>query len=111
MKQDMRRLGEILDKKILSADGKRIGHVFDIQLSSDGENRVVALMYGQKSLLFRLHVYKPAAIAFNLEQPKVIPWDAVEKIDRIAVHLKPGHEPEERSPNALARGRSKRGKE
>jgi sporulation protein YlmC with PRC-barrel domain len=89
-----RRLEELLDKKIVAADGKKVGHVFDIQLSRDGENRVIALMYGQKSLLFRLHVYQPAAIAFRLEQqPRVIPWEAVENVDRAAVRLKPGYQP------------------
>jgi sporulation protein YlmC with PRC-barrel domain len=89
-----RRLEELLDKKIVDADGKRVGHVFDIQLSRDGENRVIALMYGQKSLLFRLHVYQQAVIAFRLEQqPKVIPWEAVENVDRAAVRLKRGYQP------------------
>jgi sporulation protein YlmC with PRC-barrel domain len=88
-----RRLEELLDKKIMSADGKVVGHVFDIQLSRDGENRVTALMYGKQSLLFRLHVYKPAAIAFRLEQqPQVIPWEAVEHVDHAAVRLKAGYQ-------------------
>jgi hypothetical protein len=50
-------------------------------------------MYGQQSLLFRLHVYKVAAIAFRLEQqPKIIPWDAVEDFDHAAVRLKAGYQ-------------------
>ena len=45
------RLENLLNKKIVTADGKGIGHVFDIQLSRDGQYCVTALMYGQKSLL------------------------------------------------------------
>ena len=50
------RLEELLYKRIITANGKKLGHVFDIQLSRDGEQRVTALMNGQKSLLFRLHM-------------------------------------------------------
>ena len=88
------RLENLLNKKIVTADGKSIGHVFDIQLSRDGQHRVTALMYGQKSLLYRLHVYEPVARALHLkQQPKTIPWEAVEQVDHAAVRLKHGFEP------------------
>lgn len=93
MKQGKQRLENILDKQIITADGKPVGHVFDIQLSQDGKNRVIALMYGRQSLLFRLHIYKAAAIAFDLQLPKTIPWDAVDVIERTHVRLKPGYQP------------------
>jgi sporulation protein YlmC with PRC-barrel domain len=87
------RVEELMNKRIITAGGKTIGHVFDIQLSRDGKHRVTALMYGQKSLLYRLHVYEPVARAFRLKQkPKTIPWEAVEYFDRTAVRLKPGYE-------------------
>lgn len=87
------RLEELLGKKIVTADGKPIGHVFDIQLSRDGEHRVTALMYGQKSLLYRLHVYEPVARALRLkQQPKTIPWEAVEHVEPSAVRLKAGYD-------------------
>ena len=85
-------LEELLYKKILTADGKKVGHIFDIQLSRDGKHRVTALMYGQKSLLFRLHVFEPVVRAFHLQQkPKTIPWKAVEHFDTAGVRLKPGY--------------------
>ena len=93
-----RHLENLLNKKIVTADGKVIGHVFDIQLSRDGQYRVTALMYGQKSLLYRLHVYKQVASALHLKQePKTIPWESVEQFDYAAVRLKPGFEPERSS--------------
>lgn len=93
-KASVQRLENLLDKKIVTADGKVIGHIFDIQLSRDGQFRVTALMYGQKSLLYRLHVYEPVARAFHLkQQPKTIPWAAVERVDHTSVHLKQGFEP------------------
>ncbi len=88
-----RRVEELMSKRIITAGGKMVGHVFDIELSRDGEYRVTALMYGQKSLLYRLHVYKPVARAFRLKQkPETIPWQAVEYFDRTVVRLKPGYE-------------------
>jgi sporulation protein YlmC with PRC-barrel domain len=88
------KLEDLLYKRIITANGKRLGHVFDIQLSRDGEHRVTALMYGQKSLLFRLHTYELFARVFRFKQkPDTIPWDQVEKIDHKAIHLKPGYEP------------------
>ena len=79
----------LLDKKIVTADGKTIGHVIDIQLSQDSKYRVIALMYGYHSLLYRLHVYEPVARAFHLHQkPKQIPWEAVKRVDQVAIWLK-----------------------
>lgn len=96
MKQEKaatRFLEELLNKKIVTADGKTIGHVFDIQLSRDGEHRVTALMYGESSLLYRLHIYEPVARAFRLKhKPQTIPWDAVEHVNRAGVRLKRGYE-------------------
>jgi sporulation protein YlmC with PRC-barrel domain len=88
------KLEELLYKKIFTAHGKMLGHVFDMQLSRDGEHRVTALMYGQKSLLFRLHAYGPFSRVFHFTQkPKTIPWEAVEHFDHAAIYLKPGNEP------------------
>lgn len=90
---ETQRLEELLGKKIVTPGGKVLGHVFDIQLSRDGAYRVTALMYGQKSLLYRLHVYEPISRAFRLkQQPKTIPWEAVERVERSAIHLKAGYD-------------------
>ncbi len=87
-------LEELLYKKIITADGKNIGHVFDIQVSQDGTFRITALMYGEKSLLFRLHTYEVFARVFHFKQkPKTIPWEGVERFDHKAIHLKPEYEP------------------
>lgn len=97
MKQEnttTRKLEELLYKKIITADGKKLGHVFDIQISRDGEFSVTKLMYGEKSLFFRLHTYEIFARVFHLNQkPKTIPWQDVENIDHTAIHLKPEFEP------------------
>lgn len=92
-----RCLTELLNKKIVTADGKTVGHVFDIELSQDGTFRVTALMYGETALLYRLHVYEPVARAFHLKQkPKTIPWKAIDTFDHAVVRLKSGYEIEQR---------------
>jgi sporulation protein YlmC with PRC-barrel domain len=79
----------LLDKKIVTADGKTLGHVIDIQLSQDAKYRIIALMYGYDSLLYRLHVFEPVARAFHFHQePKKIPWEAVKRVDQSAIWLK-----------------------
>ncbi len=79
----------LLDKKIVTADGKTLGHVIDIQLSQDSKYRIIALMYGYHSLLYRLHVFDPVARAFHLhDKPKTIPWEAVAHVDQSAIQLK-----------------------
>ena len=97
MKQEnttTRKLEEFLYKKIITADGKIVGHVFDIEVSRDGAFRITALMYGEKSLLFRLHTYEPLARVFRFKQkPNTISWENVEKIDHKVIHLKPEYEP------------------
>jgi sporulation protein YlmC with PRC-barrel domain len=87
-----RNLEELLYKKIITAEGKLIGHVFDIQISRDGEFRITALMYGEKSMLFRLHTHEPFARVFRFNQkPNTISWEEVENIDHAAIHLKSGY--------------------
>lgn len=87
------RLEDLLGKAIVSANGKLIGHVFDIQLSNDETYQVTALMYGHNSLLYRLHIYEPVARAFRLKrQPKTIPWEAVEHVERSSIRLQAGYD-------------------
>ena len=87
--ETMHSIEDLLDKRIVTAQGKTLGHVIDIQLSRDGQNRIIALMYGYHSLLFRLHIYEPVADAFRLhEKPKIIPWESVERVERRAIRLK-----------------------
>jgi len=80
---------DLLDKRIVTADGKTLGHVIDVQLSRDGKNRVIALMYGYRSLLHRLHVYEPVARAFHFhKRPQVVRWESVECVEHSTIRLK-----------------------
>ena len=87
-------IGDLLNCKIKTAEGKTIGHVSDIQLTQGPEYRVVAIMYGWRGLLYRLHVFNPFAIIAKQQRPEpnMIPWDAVASFTRPIVKLKPGYE-------------------
>ena len=54
-------IGDLLGSKIVTADGRRIGHVVDIQLSRGDEHRATALVYGAHGWLYRWHVLAPFA--------------------------------------------------
>ena len=85
-------IGDLLNKRIVAADGKHVGHVADVQLSSDQQYRVVALIFGRYGWLYRLHVL---SVVVGREKsaagPPRIPWEAVEQIDDKRVLLKPGY--------------------
>lgn len=84
-------LGDLLGCKIVTAEGKVLGHVLDIQLTSGPEYKVTALMFSRRGLFHRLHVLNP----FHRERakpvtPDTIPWEAVASFERPVVKLKPG---------------------
>jgi sporulation protein YlmC with PRC-barrel domain len=51
-------IGDLLTRKIVTAEGLRVGHVADIQLSQGPEYKVVGLIFGKHGWLYRLHVLK-----------------------------------------------------
>lgn len=86
-------LADLIGSKIVTAEGKRIGRVVDIQITSGPEYRVVALIFGEYAWLYRFHVLRPFARTFGLHhQPYIVPWSAVERFERLVVTLKVGQE-------------------
>ena len=90
-KQSKLYIGNILGTKIVTAEGKMIGHVADIQLSPGPDYTVVALIFGRRGWLFRLHILNPfSSVEKRPRKPKTVPWDAVDRIEGGSVILKPG---------------------
>lgn len=72
-----------------SLDHIEIERVADIQLSSEPPYRVVALLYGQRGWLHRLHVLNPFTARFTTTaKPDTVFWHAVECIDRKRIFLR-----------------------
>lgn len=81
----------LLNSKIVTSDGKRIGWVTDLQLSPGPEYRIIALIYGTSGLLHRLHVLHPFAKVLRLtSELKTITWDEVASVKQATIKLKPG---------------------
>lgn len=85
-------IGDLLKCKIVTAEGKRIGHLADLQLSEGPKYQVVALFFGRRGWLYRLHVLNPFTFKeHHHHKPYKVPWEAVDRIERHTIHLKPGY--------------------
>lgn len=88
-------IGDVLSSKIVTAQGRRIGHVVDIECTPGRTQRVTALVFGKYGWLYRWHVPHPFAKKLGLRiEPDTLPWDAVESFEHLTVKLKPGREPQ-----------------
>jgi len=86
-------IADLIGSKIVTAEGKRIGRVVDIQVSIGPEHEVSSLIFGRYAWLYRFHVLRPFASIFGLHhQPQIVPWSAVDRFERFVVTLKAGQE-------------------
>jgi len=84
---------DLVGSKIVTAEGKKIGRVVDIQITPGPQYEVSELIFGEYAWLYRFHVLRPLAKTFGLHhQPKIVPWSAVARFERFVVTLKAGHE-------------------
>ena len=86
-------IADLVGSKIVTAEGKRVGRVVDIQISLGPEHEVSALIFGEYAWLYRFHVLRPFARTFGLRhRPQIVPWSAVDRFERSVVTLKVGQE-------------------
>ena len=76
-------IADLLGSRILSADGRRIGHVVDLRVDSQ-TYAVSDLLVGHMAWLRRLRIYR------GVHKPHAIPWSAVESFDRYTIRLSKG---------------------
>ncbi len=82
-------IGRLLGRSIVEADGTRLGHVADIQLSERPPYRVTALLCGRRGLLHRLHVLNLFTERHtHPHKPDRIPWEQIERIEERRIVLK-----------------------
>lgn len=84
------RMQELLGSKIVTHDGKKVGHIFDLQVSHAPEYEVVSIVYGRLAMLYRMHVLHPFAHMLHLKsgEPETIAWNQVASIEHRKVTLK-----------------------
>lgn len=84
-------ISDVLGCKIITAEGKFIGHVADLRLTTGYTHKVTALYYGGIGWLHRWHVLYPFTELFGLRpEAGELPWEAIERFSEHKIHLKPG---------------------
>ncbi len=83
-------IADLIGSKIVTAEGKKIGHVVDIEVTHGPVYEVTGLVFGRYAWLYRFDVLYPFARAFGLDvEPDTICWHAVECFEQFTVILKP----------------------
>jgi sporulation protein YlmC with PRC-barrel domain len=82
-------LGDLLGCKIVTAQGKMLGRIHDVEISKGPEYQVRALLYGKGSIAHHLHLLNP----FRSQQrepprPLTVPWQAVASFEAHIVRLR-----------------------
>jgi sporulation protein YlmC with PRC-barrel domain len=81
---------DLVGSKIVTAGGRKIGHVVDLEVEPRPDFRVTSLRYGPGGWLSRLHVFAPLTSALGIRiRHDTIPWTAVDHIENFTVILKP----------------------
>jgi sporulation protein YlmC with PRC-barrel domain len=88
------RISNLLSCKIITADGKVVGRVADVQLTPAPEYRITALLFGPRAWLLRLHMLNPFASRPSAKAPNRVLWETIDRIEPPTITLKPGCAPE-----------------
>jgi sporulation protein YlmC with PRC-barrel domain len=84
-------ISDLLGSQIVTSEGKVLGHVRDILVSSGPEYTVTALMYGRGGLFHRLHLHLLNPFRKGTPsraKPDTVPWDAVVSFEGSVVKLR-----------------------
>jgi sporulation protein YlmC with PRC-barrel domain len=95
-KKQIISLSDLIDSKVVTAEGEKVGRVVDVQVTPHPPHEVLALICGSLGWLERLAILRPFIKAFGREpKQKNVPWEAVDRYENLKVYLKPGRQPEE----------------
>ncbi|MDQ3856766.1 MAG: PRC-barrel domain-containing protein [Chloroflexota bacterium] len=100
------RLEDLIQSKVVTSEGKKLGSVVDVLVTRGPEYRVEALVLGLGGWLDRLHILRPLASHLRgNDQPRRVPWDAVQDFRHFTLTLKPGREEGLDRPSTAAHDR------
>ena len=86
---------DLIGSKIVTAEGKHLGHVVDLQFTGGPEYQVTTLVFGEPAWLYRYDVLEAFTKTFGVYlKPHIVPWDSVERFEHFVVTLKPGTTPQ-----------------
>ncbi|MGZ3639429.1 MAG: PRC-barrel domain-containing protein [Ktedonobacterales bacterium] len=84
---------DLVGSNIVTADGKRVGRIVEIRVSSGPDYRVVELEFGRYGWLDRLNMLRLIHGKYRpIVESERISWDAVASFERFTVTLKPGYD-------------------
>jgi len=67
-------MSDLLGHKIVTDEGKRVGHVADVVLTPDAPHKVTGLLYGEGGWEYRLHLLNPfITVKHPQAKPSIIP--------------------------------------
>lgn len=84
---------ELVGSKVVTAEGKQVGRVIEVQVTPGPEYRVIGCDVGLNAWLYRLHLLRRLARLLGQDRkPRTAYWDDVDRYERFTVTLKPGRE-------------------
>jgi PRC-barrel domain len=83
---------DLVGSKVVTAEGKRVGRVIDVQVTRGPEYRVIGFDVGLSAWLLRLHLLRLLALLGKDIKSRTAYWDDVDRYERFTVTLKPGRE-------------------
>ena len=90
--QSLCYISKLLGHKIVTAEGKRIGHVADVVLTQKAPYRVTGFLYGESGVEHRLHLLNPfTRVEHSQTKSDTLSWDDVERIEGNMIILKEGY--------------------
>jgi sporulation protein YlmC with PRC-barrel domain len=83
------RLADLIGSKVITADGKKRGHVVDVVVTADAPHRLLALEVGVAAWLDRLNMTRLTKRHRFPSSRQRIPWEHVDRVEKYTIHLKP----------------------
>jgi sporulation protein YlmC with PRC-barrel domain len=85
-------LSDLMGCKIVTAQGRTLGRVHDIEISEGPGYQVKSLLYGKGAIAHHLHLLNPFRGSQQASpRPEAVPWHEVESFEAHIVRLRPSH--------------------
>jgi sporulation protein YlmC with PRC-barrel domain len=86
---------DLMGKEVQTAEGRALGRVFELRLSSGPDFGVEALLLGRAGLAYRFDLARAVFVRLGLGKARSqdIPWSAVASFDGEALILREGWSP------------------
>lgn len=83
---------------VVGADGKRLGHVIDLEVDPERDFRVSAVELGRFGWLDRLHLTRPITRGRSTQPLRIVAWHDIDRLDGGRLICRPGTKVREEIP-------------